>query len=775
MKRRQLVWWYGAGAIVLALGSVVGARPPGLIGYWTFDEGQGTTAFDSSGNGLHGTLRGGPTWTLGQLGGALDFNGTTAYVEIPHHPLLSITGEITIAAWTNMRATSSGEMAILSKGSWAVNDLPYELTEQRGGVIFWQLYNDAGRDTCSPNSPAAGEWHHIAATYDGHSFKCYIDGTLGEEWAYAGAMPTNTAAVTIGRRSGGGTFFNGMIDDVQLWKRALPEAEINQIMTGLVDASLAQNPSPEDQAVDVPRDAVLSWEAGEYAATHDVYLGTTFADVNTATRTSAKGVLASQGQTATTCDPAGVFAYGQTYYWRVDEVNKAPDNTIFKGTTWSFTAEPYGYPFKPVKATASSSQANMGPEKTIDGSGLTGDLHGTEPATMWMSTGAQPNWIQYEFDKAYKLHQLLVWNSNQLVESFLGFGAKKVTIETSFDGTTWKALANVPEFARATGLADYAANTTVNFGGVEAKFVKLTIDTNWGGMAPQTGLAEVRFLYVPVQARLPQPAAAATGVSVDTSLTWRPGRDTASHQVLFGMDQAAVAGGTAPAQTVTEHSYTPGALNLSTTYYWRVDEVNAAVTYPGDVWSFTTQEYKVVDDFESYSDKAGAEIFSTWIDGFTETTIVHGGKQSMPLAYDNTKAPFSEAVLTFDTAQNWTANGIKSLSLWFQGMAGNGGQLYVKINNTKVPYSGSGGDLAKTSWMPWTIDLSTVGANLSKVTSLTIGIEGAGAKGTLYFDDIGLYPAVPGLITPAAPGTTGLAAVEAAAPAGWPGPVFQAL
>ena len=112
---------------------------------------------------------------------------------------------------------------------------------------------------------------------------------------------------------------------------------------------------------------------------------------------------------------------------------------------------------------------------------------------MWLSAGAQPNWIQYEFDKVYKLHELMVWNSNQLIEAFLGFGAKKVTIEYSADGTTWTPLANVPEFARATGMPGYAANTTVNFGGVEAKFVKLTINSQLGrpGAADRSGRSAV--------------------------------------------------------------------------------------------------------------------------------------------------------------------------------------------------------------------------------------------------------------------------------------------
>ncbi|MCL5736031.1 MAG: discoidin domain-containing protein, partial [Actinobacteria bacterium] len=418
----------------------------------------------------------------------------------------------------------------------------------------------------------------------------------------------------------------------------------------------ASSPSPNDGATDVPRDVTLTWAVGKFAVAHDVYLGTGFADVNSAARTDAKGVLASQGQADATFAPAGVLAYGQTYYWRADEVNKPSDNQIFKGNVWSFTVEPYGYPIAPVAATASSSQPDMGPERTIDGSGMAGDLHGVDGTTMWLSdaAGPQPNWIQYEFDRAYKLHDLQVWNSNGEVESFIGFGAKGVTVETSIDGTTWTPVANVPEFSQAPGTPGYAANTTVNLGDVEAKFVKLTIGTSWGGISPVTGLSEVRFSYAPMQARAPLPGAAAKEVSVNTSLQWRPGRGAASHNVYFGTDADAVTNGTAAAKTMADHGFTPDSLLFGTTYYWRVDEVNA-VTYPGDVWSFTTQEYAAVDDFESYTDKEGEQIFSAWVDGFTngtngstvgymtaargtfgETTIIHGGKQSMPLDYNNT-------------------------------------------------------------------------------------------------------------------------------------------
>jgi regulation of enolase protein 1 (concanavalin A-like superfamily) len=468
---------------------------------------------------------------------------------------------------------------------------------------------------------------------------------------------------------------------------------------------LSRGPSPAPEAVDVPLDAILSWSPGKFAASHDVYFGTSLADVNTASRTNPKGVLASQGQTAATFDPPGVFAYGQTYYWRVDEVNAAPDNTIYQGPVWSFTTEPYGYPIKPVAVTASSAQPSMGPDKTIDGSGLDkSDLHGTEGTTMWLSAGAQPNWIQYQFDKVYKLYDLKVWNSNGLVESFIGFGAKKVTIEYSADGTTWTVLANVPEFARAPGMPGYAANTTVSLGRVMAKYVKLTINSTWGGISGVTGLAEVRFSAVPVQAFTPQPATAATGVSMDSTLNWRPGREAKSHTVFFGTDQAAVAGGTAAAKTVADPGYTPGSLNFGTTYYWKVDEVNA-VTYPGDVWSFTTQEYAAVDSFESYNDDDN-RIYDAWIDGYTdgssgsivgymtapfaEQTIIHGGKQALPFEYNNVKTPFySEASRTFDTTQNWTANGADTVSLYFQGRAAG----FLDNGNNTFTVSSSGTDI----------------------------------------------------------------------------------
>ena len=192
----------------------------------------------------------------------------------------------------------------------------------------------------------------------------------------------------------------------------------------------AYNPNPAEGVVDVPRDRDLIWTPAATAAAHDVYFGTVFDDVNDADRNNPLGVLVRQGQEASTYEPADLFEFGQTYYWRVDEVEA--DGTILTGSIWSFTAEPVAYPIENITATASSSDIDQGPENTVNGLGLdANDLHSNEITAMWVSgiTDAGPVWIQYEFNKAVKLHEMLVWNHNGLTESVIGYGCKEVTIE----------------------------------------------------------------------------------------------------------------------------------------------------------------------------------------------------------------------------------------------------------------------------------------------------------------------------------------------------------
>ncbi|MBW1945536.1 MAG: discoidin domain-containing protein, partial [Deltaproteobacteria bacterium] len=499
---------------------------------------------------------------------------------------------------------------------------------------------------------------------------------------------------------------------------------------------------------------------------HIVYFSESFSDVNDG--------IGGITQSVTSYDP-GRLDLETTYCWRIDEVNGAPDFTVHQGGIWSFTTEPVGYPIANVTATASSSDTTQGSANaTVDGSGLTDDLHSTDIQTMWLSNaaGPQPTWIQFEFDCVYMLHEMWVWNSNTELETAIGYGFKDVTIEYSVDGTDYTTLGATHEFAPATGTGDYAHNTTIDFGGSQAKYVRLTPNSNWKSFVVQFGLSEVRFFHIPLRARGPDPASGATDVDVDVTLDFRAGRQAAEHNVYVSTDEQAVIDGAAPVTVVTETNHSLSSLDLDTTYYWRVDEVNDAeipTTWQGDVWNFSTREYFVVDDFESYNDiEAGQEgsnpVYEVWLDGVGTTTngstmgynvpfqptmetgIVHGGGQSVPLQYDNTTAALSEVTRTL-ASQDWTVNGIKTLSLWFRGDPANvPGQLYVKVNNAKAPFDGSAAAISTPFWTQWNVDLGAAGTDLSSVNTLTIGVEGG--SGIIYVDDIRLYAKAAEFIIP---------------------------
>ena len=164
---------------------------------------------------------------------------------------------------------------------------------------------------------------------------------------------------------------------------------------------------------------------------------------------------------------------------------------------------PFSIPINNISATASSSFGISVGENTINGSGLVDDLHGTSSGDMWISAGI-PATIEYTFDQAYKLHELWVWNSNQTIETFIGFGAKDVVIEHSLDGENWTVLEGVGPLAQGSGLASYRHNNTIDLDGVTAQHVRLTINTVQG-FAPQASLSEVRFFSIPTLARQPSP------------------------------------------------------------------------------------------------------------------------------------------------------------------------------------------------------------------------------------------------------------------------------
>ncbi|MHC4623039.1 MAG: hypothetical protein ACYS4W_03965 [Planctomycetota bacterium] len=191
-------------------------------------------------------------------------------------------------------------------------------------------------------------------------------------------------------------------------------------------------------------------------------------------------------------------------------------------------------------------------------------------------------------------------------------------------------------------------------------------------------------------------------------------------------------------------------------------------------------DYIVVDDMESYND-SNNYIWNTWRDGCyhpdctagygtwscIELAVdpcrpVHGGAQSMEYAYDNSEhgcrcPDYSEAVRPYDPPLNWTTHAEKALVLWFRGSAGNGSTpMWVVLNSQAPPIAtyGDNGqdpeDITKNEWVEWNIKLSDFadgGVDLANVTRISIGFgrkldgEPDGTTGTVYFDDMRLYPA----------------------------------
>jgi hypothetical protein len=264
----------------------------------------------------------------------------------------------------------------------------------------------------------------------------------------------------------------------------------------------------------------------------------------------------------------------------------------------------------------------------------------------------------------------------------------------------------------------------------------------------------------------PSPADDAVDVTQTPTLTWAPGVFGATHEVYFGADPDALE--LKASGSLGEESYEPGQLEWDTTYYWRVDEANDAnpdSPWTGPLWSFTTADFLIIDDFEAYNDLDPADpesnrIFLAWVDGFDDPTngsivgyenppfaeqsIVHTGNQSMPMSYDNSVGK-SEATLTLTDNRDWTVNGVTTLTIWFRGSSDNSAEtLYVALNGSARVDNDNPDATTITSWTQWNIDLQAFadqGVNLTNVNSVTLGLDSVtGGTGLIYFDDIRLYP-----------------------------------
>ncbi|MHC4351077.1 MAG: LamG domain-containing protein [Planctomycetota bacterium] len=275
-----------------------GAASADLVGHWTLDEGSGTTVADISGNGNNGTIMDNPalndpTWIAGISGSALEFHGTGAaftggdFIDCGNDASLDITGPISIALWIRPDAddpegkgTSGGETAPMAKAmdpdwswqvryGWGSGPQPYMGFQfNTAGGSVWAF---VGRNL------ERYEWCHVACSHDGETLKCYLNGEQTDETPMGQITSSNTP-VLIGS-DGWGSDWTGAIDDVRIYDHGLSEAEILAAMEG-GQSPQAWGPTPRDGELLPQTWASLSWKPGPFAATHDVYIGDNFDDVD---------------------------------------------------------------------------------------------------------------------------------------------------------------------------------------------------------------------------------------------------------------------------------------------------------------------------------------------------------------------------------------------------------------------------------------------------------------------------------------------------------------
>lgn len=507
----------------------------------------------------------------------------------------------------------------------------------------------------------------------------------------------------------------------------------------------AYNHNPSDGAKFIPTDIDLKWTEGADAKVHTIFFGESFDEVENA----ETGI----SQAVATYDP-GPLELDKTYYWRVDEFDGVETH---KGNVVSFTT------------------------LATQGIGLRGDYYTGTDFGKLVETQIDPKidfppWIDAVGGSNFSVR----WTGDvtaQFTETYTFYTVTDDGIRLWINGQliieNWTNHGDVEDTGEIDLVAGQYCNLVMEyFQGGGGSIMQL------GFQSPSTEkqLIPTYLMWPPMKARNPVPADYAVNVNHTQILRWSPGDEATSHEVYFGTDADAVANATQASpeykgsKALGEESYDPGQLQWNTTYYWRVDEISDT-PQTGAVWSFTTADYLVVDDFEGYTDNdaAGEAIWQSWIDGFgvadngaqvgylmppyAEQTIVHGGSQAMPLGYNNIDGVTnSEATLTLTMARDWTVEGVTELSLWFRGDSANAADpIYLTVANTAgtpalVAYDDPSSATSNT-WVNWTVPLQTFadqGINLTNVDTIAIGLgtqsgmAAAGGTGMIYVDDIAL-------------------------------------
>ncbi len=242
--------------------------PNKLLGWWRFDEADGNSVADASGNGREGTRIGNPQWRPdgGKIGGALEFDGNGDRVEIGDESAFDVTNAITIAAWIKVNTFNQRWQGLVTKGdsAWRLqrtaeeDTLAFHCDGIRSADPDWPM-GIAGRKNIND-----GQWHHVVGVYDGAMASLYIDGTLDNSSPASGSIRTNDFAVVIGGNSEmSNRAWNGLIDEVCVFACALSDSDAKALSSGtdpMVVADSIQDRSPSEAvAVAVPEPRKKTW------------------------------------------------------------------------------------------------------------------------------------------------------------------------------------------------------------------------------------------------------------------------------------------------------------------------------------------------------------------------------------------------------------------------------------------------------------------------------------------------------------------------------------
>jgi hypothetical protein len=207
----------------------------GLQGYWKFDAtpaSNGSALTDASGNGRTGTLVTDDDATnkaiIGQQQLALGLDGTVDHVMVPDSPGLDLSGDFTLSAWIHPNTLAVGYQALISKSSSPTRPPSLWLLDDR--VEIW--FSPGGGQAMSTATLVTGAWQHVAATFEdgADEIRIYIDGTLDSVTNGVTDTPDiGDQPLVFGQRGDSNFYYNGGIDEVMVWNRALTALEIADI------------------------------------------------------------------------------------------------------------------------------------------------------------------------------------------------------------------------------------------------------------------------------------------------------------------------------------------------------------------------------------------------------------------------------------------------------------------------------------------------------------------------------------------------------------------